>query len=111
MDIFASILSKNSDPKLLGKNLELIASTILRVVDTNESFQNKKVKKTAQCVGLFVKAIKLLIKSDLKDKFGPKIQTQGALVIKALESACEKDKAMSNLKGKAKEIKALISNF
>jgi len=31
-------------------------------------------------------------------------------MIKALQDACEKDKAMSNLKGKAKEITKLINN-
>lgn len=35
------------------------------------------------------------------------VPENGAKVLKALEEACEKDKAMSNLKGKIKEIKAL----
>jgi len=34
----------------------------------------------------------------------------GAQIIKAIEAECEKDKAMSNLKGKVKEIKNIISN-
>lgn len=32
------------------------------------------------------------------------------LIIKAIEKECEKDKGMSNLKGKIKEIKTIISN-
>jgi hypothetical protein len=38
------------------------------------------------------------------------ISKNGALLIKALEKECEKDKSMSNLKGKIKEIKGIIGN-
>lgn len=38
-----------------------------------------------------------------------KLDKEGALLINALNSACEKDKAMSNLKGKIKEIKVVIA--
>jgi hypothetical protein len=37
------------------------------------------------------------------------VRVQGAKVVKAIETECEKDKTMSNLKGKAKEIKKIIS--
>jgi len=39
------------------------------------------------------------------------VPEQGARLITALDAACEKDKGMSNLKGKAKEIKNIVSNI
>jgi len=36
---------------------------------------------------------------------------QGQIIIKAIEKECEKDKGMSNLKGKVKEIKVIISSL
>lgn len=34
----------------------------------------------------------------------------GLLIIKTIEAECEKDKALSNLKGKVKEIQKIITN-
>jgi len=41
-------------------------------------------------------------------KYRVVIENQGSQLIKEIESAVEKDKGLSNLKGKLKEIKALI---
>lgn len=91
--------------KMLAENLNLITNVILRVVQTTETWQNKKVKKTGLCVILFVKAAKLILK-DKKVNQGAKEQivTEGARLVKALDTAIEGDKTMSNLKGKIKEI-------
>jgi hypothetical protein len=56
-----------------------------------------------------VKAMRLITKSEHSDKYMTKVQAEGAKVVMAIERACEKDKALSNLKGKAKEIKAIIA--
>lgn len=39
-----------------------------------------------------------------------KISKHGALIIQAIEKECEKDKTLSNLKSKVKEIKTLITS-
>lgn len=90
---------------MLVENLNLITSVILRVVQTTETWQNKKVKKTGLCVNLFAKAARLILK-DKKVNAGEREQIlmEGARLIKALETAIEADKTMSNLKGKIKEI-------
>ena len=48
--------------------------------------------------------------TDSNNKEIEKVRLQGALIVKAIEKACEKDKSMSNLKGKLKEIKAIIEH-
>jgi hypothetical protein len=88
----------------------LISSVIVKVVDTSETWKNKRVKKTMQSVGLFVRAAKILVHSDKSSEVVNKLNKQGMLIIKCIEKECEKDKSMSNLKGKIKEIKTLISN-
>lgn len=86
---------------MLVAQLGLLTSVIIKVVQTSETWQNKKVKKTGLCVNLFVKAAKVIAKSKGGNAL---VVTEGARVIKALEAAIEADKAMSNLKGKVKEI-------
>ena len=101
----------SSSRKLLTANIELISQVITRSVETSDSWKNKKVTKTSQVVNLFVKAARIIIKStDASSKEKEKVRTQGALIVRAIEKACEKDKSMSNLKGKIKEIKAIIEN-
>ena len=94
---------------MLGENFALMSAVIVKVIQTADSWQSKKVKKTGQCVGLFTKAAKTLIqdKSGDCDKYRQTIVDQGAKINKELTIACDADKAMSNLKGKIKEIKAL----
>jgi hypothetical protein len=58
---------------------------------------------------LFTKSAKILLKSKESNDVSL-ISEQGARLVNALEVACEKDKAMSNLKGKAKEISRLVKN-
>lgn len=74
---------------------------ICRVVDSADSWGKKKTSKTAQCVNLFIKAARVL-------KDPSVVSENGAKLLKTLEKACESDKAMANLKGKAKEIKSLV---
>ena len=99
--------------KMLGQNLALLSAVIVKVIQTAESWQSKKVKKTGQCVGLFIKAAKTIYqdKSEESDEFRQVVVDQGAKLCKEMETACDKDKAMSNLKGKVKEIKTLMSNI
>lgn len=95
----------------LQKYLELISTVIIKVVETADSWKNKKVKKTIQVVNLFVKAARTLTHAkNANDVNTDLLRKQGLLIIKAIEKECEKDKAMSNLKGKIKEIKAIIDN-
>lgn len=97
---------------MLGQNFALLSAVIVKVIQTADSWQSKKVKKTGQCVGLFVKAAKVLMqdKSEECEQYKQTIVDQGAKLTKELTNACENDKAMSNLKGKVKEIKALCEN-
>ncbi len=67
---------------------------------TSDSWQQKKVKKTMLALNLFTKLAKT-VKS-------PELAEGGRLLVKAIEAECEKDKSMSNLKGKVKEITHLI---
>ena len=83
-----------------------MSSVLVKCVQTSESWQKKKVQKTGQCVNLFLKAAKILCKNDA---YKGKIGQEGAKLIKALQEACETDKAMSNLKGKIKEIKVVMA--
>lgn len=94
--------SKSSAAKQgLEQHLALMTSVVVRVVQTADSWQKKKTSKTGQCVNLFTKAAKAL-------GSGPLVAEQGAKLLKVLEKACEDDKTMANLKGKAKEIRALV---
>jgi len=43
-----------------------------------------------------------------KQKFSDSISKNGAKLISEIEKECEKDKSMSNLKGKVKEIQKII---
>ncbi len=94
---------------LLIKNLELISNVIAKVIETSDSWKNKKVKKTMQVVGLYTKAAKIIVHKGNAQGLNA-VQQSGAQLIKAIEKECEKDKTMSNLKGRIKEIKALIAH-
>ena len=89
--------------------MNLLTSVIVRVVQTTETWNNKKVKKTGLCVNLFTKAARLVVKDKSAcQKVRELIVVEGARLITALESEIEKDKTMSNLKGKVKEIQAIV---
>ena len=69
---------------------------------STEMFQNKRVKKCNQTLSIFLKAARIA---------GPsteKVTKEGNLLIKVIEEAISKDKDLSNLKGKVKEIKNLM---
>lgn len=93
--------------KHLADSLTLLCSVIVRSIQTADSWKNKKVTKTIQVVNLYIKAAKILSQKDKEGSIHI-IREQGALIIKAIEAECQRDKAMSNLKGKVKEIKAII---
>jgi len=54
--------NKEEATKCLAENLRLLTSVIIRVVETAKSWQQKKVKKTGICVGLFIKAARTIVK-------------------------------------------------
>lgn len=91
--------------------MELISTVIIKVVENSDSWKNKKVKKTIQVVNLFVKAARILVHPKNEAVNKDLIRKEGALIIKAIEKECEKDKSMSNLKGKIKEIKNIIDSL
>ena len=94
--------------------MDLITTVILRVIETSDSWKNKKVKKTLQVVNLYVKAAKIIAANQAKlssDFSIETLRTQGNQIVKAIEKECEKDKTMSNLKGKVKEIKVIIEKL
>ena len=97
---------------MLARNFALLIGVICKVVQSAESWAQKKVKKTGICVGLFAKAAKVLLSNevavDFKENVKKLISEAGVNLIKELETTIEKDKTMSNLKGKIKEIKKII---
>ena len=57
---------------------------------------------------MFLKAARTIVKQS--PEHIEEVRTQATKVMKAIEKECEKDKSMSNLKGKSKELKVLISS-
>jgi len=55
-----------------------------------------------------LKAARTIVKQAPEHK--EEVRIQATKVMKAIEKECEKDKSMSNLKGKSKELKVLISS-
>ena len=64
-------------------------------------------------LNIFTKLCKTIVLSKNLDKntFVSSIQKNGKTLIDLIEIECEKDKTMSNLKGKVKEIQALIQSL
>jgi hypothetical protein len=89
----------------LSENTSLITDVLVTVVKTSDSWQQKKVKKTMLALGIFTKLAKAT--KDAKNA-AKSIGENGAKLIKAIEHETNRDTAMSNLKGKIKEIKVLI---
>ena len=98
--------------KKLAENFALLGAVIGKVVKSSDNWASKKVKKTGLCIGLYAKAAKALLSTEVEAEFTEEprklIAETGAKLIKEIEDATEKDKAMSNLKGKIKEIKKII---
>lgn len=60
-------------------------------------------------MNLFVKAARTLVNPKNTGSVDKElIRKEGLLIIHAIEKECEKDKSMSNLKGKIKEIQKII---
>jgi len=97
---------------ILAKNFALLAGVIGKVINSAETWENKKVKKTGLCVGLYAKAAKVLLSNevavDFEEDVKKLISEAGVKLVSELEAAIEKDKTMSNMKGKIKEIKKII---
>ena len=113
IEIFNSLVKasqKNHELlRTLSRHLDLISSTILLVLRTSDTWPQKKVKKTMLALNIFTKLTKtIVLNGDFKAKFSNQVQQNGAKIIKAIEEECEKDKTMSNLKGKIKEIQAIV---
>jgi hypothetical protein len=59
-------------------------------------------------LNIFTKLAKTLVLSKSESKHSSSIALNGKLIIKEIEAQCEKDKSMSNLKGKVKEITKIM---
>jgi len=57
-------------------------------------------------LNLYCKMAKTVCLKDASNK--AKVEKSCAKIIKVIETQCEKDKTMSNLKGKVKELKKII---
>ena len=75
--------------KLMAQNLNLLTSVTIKVIQTANTWQNKKVKKTGLCVNLFVKAAKLILKD--KSANYEEVIKEGARLVTALQVAIEAD--------------------
>ena len=69
--------------KLMAQNLNLLTSVTIKVIQTANTWQNKKVKKTGLCVNLFVKAAKLILKD--KSANNEEVIKEGARLVTALQ--------------------------
>ena len=98
--------------EMLAAKLPLLGAVIGKVIQNSDNWASKKVKKTGLCIGLFIKAAKVLLSTNVDADFSEdprKLITEaGVKLIQELETAIEKDKTMSNLKGKIKEIKRIV---
>ena len=113
-EIFSSMVkssAKNEDLlKALQSQILLISDVLCTVVKTSDSWQQKKVKKTMQALGVFTKLGKTATTSTHKAaSFNKDFEKAAVQLIKAIEDECKKDASMSNLKGKIKEIKEIIT--
>ena len=59
-------------------------------------------------LNIFTKLAKTLVLSKTENNHSSSIAKNGNLIIKEIEIQCEKDKSMSNLKGKVKEINKIM---
>ena len=53
----------------LGDNLQLITQVLNLTIKSSDSWQNKKVKKTALVINIFLKLAKALNQSKQKEKY------------------------------------------
>ena len=88
----------------------MITSVLITVLQTSDTWQQKKVKKTMLTLNIFTKLTKNIVMSKevKKDKFRDSIAKNGTKLFAEIEKECEKDKSMSNLKGKVKEIQKIL---
>lgn len=108
-EIFSSMVKSSAKNEQLLKALQshllLISDVLCTVVKTSDSWQQKKVKKTMQALGVFTKLGKTAATSTHKSAtFNRDFEKAGLQLIKAIEDEVKKDVSMSNLKGKINEI-------
>jgi len=112
IEIFTCLVKASQSNKhllaALAAQLDLIGQVMVIIVKSADSWGQKKVKKTMLALGVFTRLIKTLSMSKSKDKYQTKIEQNASVLVKAIEAACEKDKSMSNLKGKVKEIQKIM---
>lgn len=70
---------------LIAENISLMTNVICKVVQTSETWQNKKVKKTGLCVNLFVKAARVCIKDkSIEGDAKEQVIQEGAKLVREL---------------------------
>ena len=115
IEIFNSLVkSSMKNPELLvtlGQNTDLISGVLIQIVHQSQTFGQKKVKKTMLALNIYTKLGKALKSGQNMTKYHKDYIQNGLKISKAIEKECEVDKAMSNLKGKVKEIKAIVENM
>lgn len=64
MELLTALLKESNhnatSKALLSQNVELISQVVIRCVETADSWKNKKVSKTSQVIGLYVKMARAL---------------------------------------------------
>ena len=114
VEIFGSLVkAAGKNPELeaaLFSNITLISGVLTQVLKSSDQWAQKKVKKTMLVLGVFTKLGKAIGSSD-KAAAKEEYRRCAAQMIKAIEAECEKDKALSNLKGKVKEIQKIVAHI
>jgi hypothetical protein len=97
------LYSKNE--KLTIQRMKLMAGFASSPEKLDKKVEKKRAAKCLQLLILFIRVSKVQMKNN-----AALVPEQGAHLIKALEPLTESSKAMTNLKGKLREIKALVQN-
>ena len=95
----------------MADNLQLIGSTLGTLVKTCEAWKDKRVQKTGQALGIYTKLSKTIVMKKYcgeEVKYRPRLESSSLKLQQSIMAACEKDKSLSNLKGKAKELQNII---
>ena len=92
--VLIRVAQKDAKAKaVLSEKFALLGAVICKVIKTADSWVQKKVKKTGMCIGLFAKAAKVLLSSDVEvaGASEPKklIAEVGVAIMKELETATE----------------------
>lgn len=80
-------------------------------VGSIDSWKDKRVQKTGQVLGVFNKLGKTIAMQDCSPKQRAKLEAAAAKVQAAISRAVDKDKSLSNLKGKSKELANIVKSL